>query len=731
MVNLVTRYDKVLNEKTFMLKGDEAYARTTDTLLKVIRFPDSLNHLNGMRVGLSIDVLRDIGDSTVVLYDNDEVIGVYNWNHAGWGHFSQDNFELEVNYLPDSTQLTSRQRGIAWYLYNKLIKGDFTVELELSHQEAIRLSCTGSQAQLNQIGTIQVSTGNPNNSTNTVMYVPQDNVFYNVKYERVGGIINCYLMVDNEWVLCSTRPITTAPVYFGFFIYQAANTPFNKKINFKNLTIKQNNQIIFADKGGLNTNNFNKLNIGSEEDLNSGLWLGYDMEHNIYAKYMGNKKCLKSQSKTESFMEPTPDKYLTNIMFINPPINHDSNTNVDFQLRIQSCEYCVLNKSVKIYVDNQLHSTVSVPPNGLKHIKLSGLNDSKHVIRAVFEGDDESTASDVSFEFSVGYQVRFVKVPPVLTYNEDYEVVVEVKNYLNNLIPNASVNFIGVDSNFISFANGVTNNNGVYSCNFRSLQDDDDKNYLLKASSGGSESNTHNLKTCTIYDINYANNYKKIIVDHQINHIQGYFESSISDTGEDLSNIPIKLTGDVNQTVYSDENGGFSVDYIGTGKGPVSITSTVGGKSNTLYFDDAIQYWNLNQALNQMYSISGGTLTKLTNGYKLQSNNNNAPVMLNLRTEDFNFGFDWEVIFQITDASPVVDFRLGTFNTYNVTPLSLKYLDIVKIVKKGSVLRLYVNNIEKASHALLPPANVAPSISFEGNTTHYLLFRMLEFIKIP
>ena len=36
MANLITTYDNTLKEKIFMLRGEEAYARSTDTVLEEI-----------------------------------------------------------------------------------------------------------------------------------------------------------------------------------------------------------------------------------------------------------------------------------------------------------------------------------------------------------------------------------------------------------------------------------------------------------------------------------------------------------------------------------------------------------------------------------------------------------------------------------------------------------------------------------------------------------------------
>lgn len=83
MVRLITNYNRILNEKVFVLKGEEDYARTTETLLEMLEFSDTYSDLSKYRLGFKIDVLRDKGDSSyVTLYDRDEVLGVFDWNQS-------------------------------------------------------------------------------------------------------------------------------------------------------------------------------------------------------------------------------------------------------------------------------------------------------------------------------------------------------------------------------------------------------------------------------------------------------------------------------------------------------------------------------------------------------------------------------------------------------------------------------------------------------------------------
>ena len=75
-------YDKVIEDdrevskKFFMVRGDERYARTTDTLITVTETGN--NEFAGYYVNINVEVLRCLGSSKCLVYDGDEMIGSFN-----------------------------------------------------------------------------------------------------------------------------------------------------------------------------------------------------------------------------------------------------------------------------------------------------------------------------------------------------------------------------------------------------------------------------------------------------------------------------------------------------------------------------------------------------------------------------------------------------------------------------------------------------------------------------
>ena len=115
MAKLTTTYDATLKEKIFVLKGEEAYARSTDCILEEVlhdgeRRADWNTDIKKMKLEFHIDVLRDIGASYVTLYDNDDVIVAICWvfdkngdkiSLGIWGYNLADKKTIQYEKIPN------------------------------------------------------------------------------------------------------------------------------------------------------------------------------------------------------------------------------------------------------------------------------------------------------------------------------------------------------------------------------------------------------------------------------------------------------------------------------------------------------------------------------------------------------------------------------------------------------------------------------------------------------
>ena len=73
--------EKVINQhKVFMVRGDEAYARTTDVIFTITNINTYTKNTQGyVLTTAKVQVLRDIGESTITIHDGDTVLSVINW----------------------------------------------------------------------------------------------------------------------------------------------------------------------------------------------------------------------------------------------------------------------------------------------------------------------------------------------------------------------------------------------------------------------------------------------------------------------------------------------------------------------------------------------------------------------------------------------------------------------------------------------------------------------------
>ena len=91
MVRLSTTYDKDLNKKVFMVRGDEAYARTTDCKVNITGTITTEN-VQGLLISeLKINLYRTLGDGMVTLYDDEQLLNAWT--------FSEETTEITVTNL--------------------------------------------------------------------------------------------------------------------------------------------------------------------------------------------------------------------------------------------------------------------------------------------------------------------------------------------------------------------------------------------------------------------------------------------------------------------------------------------------------------------------------------------------------------------------------------------------------------------------------------------------------
>lgn len=141
MARISTIYDKVdgVNQKVFMVRGDEAYAKTTK--VEIAYNGGIRRHIGSYDVQIVVDVLRDVNDSTLTFFDGDDDIQVTNWSATDsdrtiWlnGLTYDILHEISVQYDGNSSCLKSKSNTVSINEINTLA---YETALTSSSEDAV------------------------------------------------------------------------------------------------------------------------------------------------------------------------------------------------------------------------------------------------------------------------------------------------------------------------------------------------------------------------------------------------------------------------------------------------------------------------------------------------------------------------------------------------------------------------------------------------------------------
>lgn len=552
MAQLNTIYDKDLKEKIFILKGEERYARTTDCILEEIthesgdvdpetgRRIDWNTHIDYMLLEFRIDVLRDIGASYVTLYDNDEVIGVY-------------DFDTNSHYI------------------------DFKYE-DAEHDNRLRFT--------------------------------------------------------------------------------------------------------------------------------------YDVEHNVYAKYMGNKNCLKSKSKMYTFKEDTPQAYVSSITYtgLNSFYNGGT-TSISFTATLVG-EEGYASKTLKVYDGSTFKGSFTTGSDGSASVTITGLSNGSHNIRTVFEGDEYLTASEYTQAVSIGYTIEITDYPSYVLNSQNLQYKILAKDYNNNPVSNLSVHTITnegtVGSSVTTGSDGIATLT-IPNSSFNTFVQDGLLVYGCESDDGSS---SRGVMTSWYNNASVTLTARDSIISSNISTVlTGRVSNVNKPVTVELSSNKKQGTTDI---ISTSNYGGFSYPYTGEGLGDTIITASITGSSRTANIEDVLQYWNSGGVkYNINYNAQQGSITSVSNGWGIRSSTvtNRAIIFLNPSVTPSSLSFK------------VVD-------VYNVNNLFYKSItlspgDLIRIDKENDT-KIYKNG----TLVQTMPTVYSEAIIVDGGNLCYMTIDELKYKRI-
>lgn len=550
MVQLNTIYDKTLKEKIFILKGEEGYARSTDCILDEIlhdgeRRSDWDTHIEYMLLEFRVDVLRDIGASYVVLYDNDEVLGSY-------------PFDTNSHHI------------------------DF-------------------------------------------------------KYE--------------------------------------------------------------------------------DQEHDNRLKFDYGVEHNLYAKYMGNKNCLKSKSKIYTFNEPLPRAYTSTLSFRDLNTNYDTGT-ISFDVVLNS-EDGFVGKTIKVYKDSSLFGEYVTEDDGSVNVEMEINVEGLHKISAVFEGDSTLSYSECSQDISVGYKIDITDYPLSVLNTGDLTYTATVKDYLDKPVSNLTVSTMASNMEIVG-DEAITDTNGsatltIPNSSFNSFVHDDKLSYLCKTDNTSSslvETNWYqDAEVSFTSKPNYITLGTLVIVEGSVSNV-----SSPANVELTYNNS----TDFIKTNVITDSNGNFSYKLQGRGAGLVGVTATIPNDSETFVIEDLLQIWDkMNDMSNIFYYEDSGTVRSEFSGWRFTPTDNISRIYFGQTRDEHRY------------ESTVIEFKVVStsgITKINTIPITFSANDVIRIETKTLDGKIRIDKNGKWAGSL-SQNRVETYLEFESNNG-YILLDKLRFRRL-
>lgn len=369
--------------------------------------------------------------------------------------------------------------------------------------------------------------------------------------------------------------------------------------------------------------------------VNTGLYLLYDVEHKIEVRYEPNNYCLGSSAKPIVFTVPTPDVF-TSTLTLNPLTTRFApDDEVDMKLSFDCDNQTTTAKSVRIYDNDVLVETVEVTQDIFTMLELGVLSTGLHTIKAVFEGDDEAYASETSLDISVGYKITNLQYPPSLFSGETGSVSCNVLDYFNESWSGLNVKLSKWTNNeWIDISDSsTTDSNGYVGINNAQITADQ---YAIKI--GDWYGNKLTTTVISIATLNVA--FNDSIVDRPLlnNNTWDVADSTLTATVLDNYNQPvgyipltIEVTTPFGEETFSgmtNENGmdrwTLGNDYAGIMTATVSVNNTQLSDSASLIIPE--YWWNLNRnkQVGSYTKDSNISISKVSNGYKLNSNSSSV-----------------------------------------------------------------------------------------------------------
>ena len=384
--------------------------------------------------------------------------------------------------------------------------------------------------------------------------------------------------------------------------------------------------------------------------------LNYDIEHKIYAEYIGNNHCQRSKSNIKTITVIDTNKAEATLTIDNTTLQYRVNTSLTKTITLSNDISEAYNSSQDIiiyYDDNKINTITTGENTSTATITISDVGQSGlHTIRAEFEGSNHLTSATVTQNISVGYNLQIIDYPSLLIYDNTGSIPFNVSDWLGNPLVGSDIRLTEIvgDHDFVKYHSETdSDGNGCWEGNFQWATVSSSTLYPTLKGKGnvpdvsGEYFYSDPFKIRFIRpsegDVTISSTYPRLYKN----------EPNILtiDTNHAIANAPVILTGDVSETLYTDSNGVATKIITGSGGLPRTINAAYGNQSASITLYDWIYWWRKNNneeypSFNKHGFITDGMdLLNLQDYYRLRHSSNNRDGYLTVtglnNSNDYHF----------------------------------------------------------------------------------------------
>lgn len=458
------------------------------------------------------------------------------------------------------------------------------------------------------------------------------------------------------------------------------------------------------------------------------LKFSYDTEHNVIAKFTGNRRCKPSNSLMWSHTVPRPLIHQS-IIEITSPLNYNSNRPTLNGVLKDGEGNRISNVKLKVYENGVLLGETTVTGNNgrFSFDKSSDYTWGKHTLKFVFDGTDTHSSVELFVTIMLGYNISILDYDDIWA-NGCGSLTANVSDWNDTLLTNAYCELKTGGNGFI-LSSGYTDNNG----NITFVVDTapsvfDGTMYVL---CGSTDSEQVSVVNVNVTELNISSN-------ESIGAIGVTSDINVSITSDPVvDGVKVKMNNANPSVLELIDNKGVAT-YECTGAGDTQISASVGGLTQTIDYTDAVMYWTPSKLYNYSYVPIKGAMSYNAKGFKLETGKGRYTAVIGFGNIYSNYDFDYTITFNVVAFGKLTQFYFGKYDenknidgAYYIFD-SLKLNDEIKITKKGNTMALYHNgNYKKTFESSEIKAPVLGIVCKSTSTASgYLLFNNLIFRRM-